>query len=101
MSLIAALFDVRFDRLISRQLLGLVYGIALGLHLLTGVVLTIAFLASGAVWMVMLGAVVVPAVTVLGALGLRVLFEAAAVFFRGAEDLRAVRDGALSQSPTH
>lgn len=94
MNLFTALFDVRFERLISRRLLGVVYAIALGLHLLAGIVMTIVFLVGGDLLLPL--ALVAVVVTVLGALFLRMLFEAAAAFFRATEDLRAIRAGAPS-----
>lgn len=90
MRLINALFDTRFDQLISRQLLGVVYRIALGLHLLAGVITLLRFLASGGMG-ILVGLVVVPLVTLLAVLALRVVFEALAVYFRAAEDVRALR----------
>lgn len=91
-----ALLDTGFDRLITRRLLGVVYAIALGLHTLAGVVAAVALIASGGMGL-LLGVVAVPAVTVLGALVLRVGFEAVVVFFRGAEDLRALREAGAYQ----
>lgn len=92
MNLLTAMFDIRFDQLISRRLLGVVYALALGLHLLAGVVLAVGLIGSGG-YGLLLGLVVVPAVMIVGALGLRLTFEAVVVFFRGAEDLRPIRVG--------
>ena len=92
-----ALLDTGFDRLITHRLLGVVYAIALGLHTLAGVVVAVALIASGGTGL-LLGALLVPALTALGALVLRVMFEAAVVFFRGAEDLRALREARLCRA---
>lgn len=88
--MIRTLFDAHFDRLISRRLLGAVYALTLGLHLLIALVAALASIASGGVG-ILLGLVGVPAVTLVGALFLRLAFEAVVVYFRTAEDVQAVR----------
>lgn len=90
MGLLAAVFDTNFDQLISRRLLGVVYAIALGVHLLAGVVAAVALVVMGGAGAFM-GLIAVPIVTLLGALLLRLVFEAAVVYFRIAEDVRALR----------
>lgn len=90
-SLVAALFDISFNQLVTRRLLGIAYAIALGLNLLVGVIALVTFTSNGGIG-ILIGLVGVPLLTLLSLLILRVIFEAVVVYFRGAEDLRALRD---------
>lgn len=93
--MIRALFDLKFDHLITRSLLGAVYGIAVAAILVSALVAAIALISSGGVGIVV-GLVVVPLVALLYVLIARVVAEAVVVYFRIGEDVRAIRDqGAL------
>lgn len=94
--MLSALLDLKFDRLIGRQLIGVAYAITLAVIVLTGLSGAIALIASRGVG-IFAGLVLVPAVTLVQVLVARVLAEAVAVYFRAAEDLRAIRDTGAAQ----
>lgn len=96
-SVLATVFDPSFNRLISRQILGVVYVIVLVLTGLVGLVMAIRSVAAGGFGI--LGLLVVPALTIAQMLLVRVVFEAAVVYFRIAEDVRTIRDEGLSRPP--
>jgi hypothetical protein len=89
-----ALLDVKFDRLITRELLSVIYAIAAGVVVLAGVVGAIALALSGFGGVMAALFLVIP-LTVVNLLLVRVGTEAIVVYFRLGEDVRALRDAGL------
>ncbi len=87
----SALFDLSFDRLITRRLLGVVYAIAAGLIVVTGLAVAIALIVEGG-FGIFARIVLVPAAAILPLPLARVIAEAPVVYFRLGEDVRALRD---------
>ncbi len=92
--MITALFDFSFNRLITRKLIGIVYGVALVVILLSGMAVAVPLIALGG-WGVFFGLVAVPAAMLLWVLIARVVAEAAVVYFRIAEDVQQIKSREL------
>jgi fumarate reductase subunit C len=93
-----ALADVSFEHLITRRLIGVVYAVLAILTLVAGTVAALGFILNGGA-LILVGLVAVPVVTLLQLLVLRVAVESVVVYFRLAEDVRALRDRPAPGSP--
>lgn len=91
--MLAAIFDLKFDRTITRQIVGIVYAIQLAVIAFVGFIsLLAALFAAEGFWARIGGVIVVLLVSLLAVLVARVVSESVAVFFRVADDVRAIRE---------
>ena len=89
-----ALLDVKFDRLITRRLLSVIYVLLASIVLLCGLVAVIALIMNGFGGILAAIFLVIPLVLV-QLLLVRVGIEAVVVYFRVADDVRALRDAGI------
>ena len=87
---ITAIFDFKFDRLVTPMLLRFFYAFFVIVWSLMALLWLIIFLVEGG-FGVIIGLIVVPISYAISIIWLRVSFELIASFFRLTEDLRAIR----------
>ncbi len=90
--------DIRFEKLLARDLIGIVYAVVACLTVLGGLVALVAFVSRGG-FGIFVGLILVPIVTILQLLVVRFVAEASVVYFRIAEDVQAIRRSGATPPP--
>jgi Domain of unknown function (DUF4282) len=95
----ASLFDFGFTSFITLKFLRLIYGVLLVLILLTGVVFFVASISQGGLY-ILIAIVIVPIVTLIDLVLMRVSMEMVAIFFRIGENTTVMAASAGVAGPT-